>query len=250
MKCHQATTQGQQSVREKKGDASIFRIESEMLPVVESWLLGQGFQTKIEFSMPWGICDLVGCRLQEDQLEKRLKLGQRWPVGPLTRVAVLLRLSQARSTGSLSLKKLHSDLDPLFGHAEVNTHVAELRKRRFLNTSDQNEMQSLATWLPLHERLVAIELKLNRVSDALYQAKLNREFADESYVALPFEVAQRAKLREVDYGFPELGIGLLAVASSRVEVLLPPQRAPTMISELQVHATERFFRNWFKDSST
>jgi len=249
MKCHQARAQGQGAVRKKKIDDPIFRTESEMLPVVESWLLKQGLQTKIEFSMPWGICDLVGCRLQEDQLEKRLKLGQRWPVGPLTRVAVLLRLSQTRSTDSLKLKKLHSDLDPLFGHTQVNAHIQELRKRRFLTTGDQNEMQSVATWLPLHERLVAIELKLSRVSDVLYQAKLNREFADESYVALPFEVAQRAKLRDLDYGFSELGVGLLAVAGDRLEVLLQAHRSPTMISELQAHAVERFFRSWIRDNS-
>jgi len=37
---------------------------------------------KPEFSLPWGICDLVGVKLDPIKVKRRLSYGQTRPVGP------------------------------------------------------------------------------------------------------------------------------------------------------------------------
>ena len=43
--------------------------------------------------------------------------------------------------------------------------------------------------MPLHDRIVAVEMKLSGIADALDQALQNKAFAEESYVAFPTDVA-------------------------------------------------------------
>ena len=43
----------------------------------ERVVAGQELMVKREFPTPWGVCDLVGCSLNELKVRKRLLLGQR-----------------------------------------------------------------------------------------------------------------------------------------------------------------------------
>jgi hypothetical protein len=56
---------------------------------------------------------------------------------------------------------------------------------RFVVVKKNGSFQKVNGWAPLHQRIVAVELKLRRISEALSQGLSNRTFATESYVALP-----------------------------------------------------------------
>jgi len=47
-----------------------------MAPPVMRWLRRNGLMVKPEFSLPWGICDLVGVKLDPIKVKRRLSL---WP---------------------------------------------------------------------------------------------------------------------------------------------------------------------------
>jgi len=71
-------------------------------------------------------------------------------------------------------------------------------------------------WRPLHTRLVAVELKLTRVAQALRQALAYRAFFPEVYVAFPAEVAESVR----SSGRFLNGVGLLSVTPAGCRVLI------------------------------
>ena len=58
----------------------MFAYEQQMAAPATAWLAGQGLMVKREFPTPWGVCDLVGCSLNERRVRRRLALGQRKPL--------------------------------------------------------------------------------------------------------------------------------------------------------------------------
>ena len=70
-------------------------------------------------------------------------------------------------------------------------------------------------WMPLYEKVVAVEMKLSKMAKVLFQAQMHYREVTESWVAMPEPFASRivAKCREP-------GIGVLAVGET-CDVLLP-----------------------------
>ena len=101
--------------------------------------------------------------------------------------------------------------------------------------------------MPLHKRLVAVELKLARTDDAFVQAVNNLGFADESYVALPAERARRLAQSKSRSAFTAKGIGLLAVGCEDCRTILkarPLRRHPN--SPIQHYCVERFWQHFLR----
>jgi hypothetical protein len=84
----------------------LFARESEMTKPVLKWLRSQGLLTKVEFGLPWGICDLVGLSFNQAQVMKRLSFRQHRPIGPMKRVELLRHIPDQDSGQSISLKQL------------------------------------------------------------------------------------------------------------------------------------------------
>jgi hypothetical protein len=109
-------------------------------------------------------------------------------------------------------------------------------------------MQKLNGWMPLHKRLIAVELKLNRVEEAISQARNNLIFADSSYVWLPKKLALRVASRRIrESSFLESGVGLLAVASAECEILIPSRHCSAKPDPvIQFYCVEKFWRTYPK----
>jgi hypothetical protein len=202
-----------------------FLKESEMTPAVAAWLGGHGLVVKREFSLPWGVCDLVGAGLNASRVEKRLELRQRRVIGPLSRVSLLLVLPDVESGRGVTLRKLSEMFEGFFSADEISSELAVLEANRFVYRRGTSSFQKVNGWMPLHERMIAIELKRERVDEALCQARRNKEFTWESYVGLPASVAERVCNTKKRYDFEAAGVGLLGVDSGAVEVLLEPRRS-------------------------
>jgi len=227
----------------------MFGLENQMAPSVVGWLQGQGLSVKQEFSVPWGICDLVGVKLNPRQVQKRLSYGQNRPVGPPLRLHILSKIPDMDSGLSITQKELQCELFGYLPNEILKTEIDHLVRLRFVTSPKQGQFQKLNGWAPLHRRIVAVELKLCRISEALAQASSNRTFTTESYVALPCALAHRvAKSGRADE-FRRKGVGLLAVSQDSCRRVLSSNSIDGISDEiLQAHCVERFWRTRGKSS--
>jgi hypothetical protein len=228
----------------------LFELENQMAPAVADWLRGQGFAVKQEFSLPWGICDLVGVKFNQKKVQKRISNGQMRAVGSSFRLHILSKIPDVDASGSsITLHELRRELAGSLPYDLLENEIAQLVRSKFVTSPARKRFQKVNGWAPLHTRIVAIELKLARTSEALAQARLNRAFSTESYVALPaplaFRVVESRRARE----FKDCGIGLLAVSRDVCARVLQSRLGSDSTDDvLQAHCVERFWRTRDKSS--
>jgi hypothetical protein len=224
-------------------DEPRFKRETEMAAPVIRWLQRRGLRVKPEFSVPWGICDLVGVKLDPVRVRRRLSYGQTRPIGPLIRLQILSRIPEADSGKSITLEKLKRELSDHLPSDFLSRELDLLVRGNFVTSPRSNFFQKANGWAPLHVRIVAVELKLTRVSEALSQAASNRAFATDSYVALPGKLALRIERGDRADIFRRTGLGLLAVWHQACRELVRPSGNKAACSKIiQSHVVERFWR--------
>jgi hypothetical protein len=220
-----------------------FEFESQMTQPVTMWLRNQGLMVKCEFAVPWGICDLVAVRLDAKRIRQRLSYGQKRPIGSAMRLHVLSKIPDSRTGSSISLTKLRAELSSYVQPDVLSKQLSVLTRDRFVISPRRGCFQKLNGWAPLHHRIVAVELKLSRISEVLAQAESNYSFATESYVALPAKLAHRLLRSSRAEALKRTGIGLLAAYPDSCRRLLLPSANRLMFDDiLQAHCVERFWR--------
>jgi hypothetical protein len=225
-----------------------FEYEREMVEPAVQWLRGQGLRVKREFPTPWGICDLVGCSLNRNKVRTRLRLRQTKPIRSQLRVH-LLSLIPEKGQGSVGVDDLHRVFDPYLDRERIERELMRLQKDRFIQPAGHDTFDKINGWMPLHKRLIAVELKLSRIDDALCQAINNLGFAGESYVGLPLDVATRLVKGRRKADFVERGIGVLAVGADCCRVVLRAARQGRNEERTtQTYAVERFWLPHLKGS--
>jgi hypothetical protein len=226
-----------------------FKLERQMAPLVCEWLQNAHLTVKSEFSLPWGICDFVGISLNLNNVRKRLSLKQTRPIGPMQRVELLQHIPDQDTGCAISLEELERAYMKGTASRLVKTEVDKLIADRFVSKTSSGSLQKLNGWMPLQKRIVAVELKLARVSDVICQAAANRAFATESYVALPWQLAHRHAKGARASEFLDAGVGVVAVAERGCRVVLRPSTVGIHTDPiLQAHCVERFWRS--RGSST
>lgn len=226
-----------------------FARESEMVRSLRGWLRCQDLLWKEEYQTPWGICDFVGVSLSQKQVEKRLSLGQRAPIGPLARVALLNHIPDEGTGSTISFEELTRTLAAALSPEELNIHLLRLLQGRFVSRDAHGNFCKLNGWVPLQTRIVTIELKLCRIRDVLCQAEANLRLAPESYVGLPDAIALRIVESPRQREFEQTGLGLLSVGRRHCEVLITPKRRTDETDVvIQMHCLERFWRTWIRDN--
>jgi hypothetical protein len=134
---------------------------------------------------------------------------------------------------------------------QVEMDIAALMAARFVIRGTANTVQKVNGWMPLSKRIVAVELKLSRVSEALSQAKAHRQIADEVYIGLPMSLAERVAQGSRRDQFRESGIGILGIGRRECSVVLSVAKvfiAPHLV--LKTHCVERVWRTALKGKST
>lgn len=222
----------------------MFRREADMAPSVRRWLKGAGLQVKSEFVAPWGICDLAGLRFNTDRVAHRLRLRQKKPIGSITRAALLLQVPDVETHKSISMDRLANSFASAIAEETVATEVERLIADGFVVRSCRGRLQKVNGWMPLQDRLVAVELKLSRIEEAMQQAKSNLGFADESYVAFPMPVARRIADNPSKWsGYFDEGIGLIGVLRRCCDVLISHTPSAGLHDPaIQLYCVEKFWR--------
>jgi len=226
----------------------MFASESDMTARAASWLRSSGMVVKSEFVTPWGICDLVGLSFNWDNVASRLDRGQTKAVGSITRALLLLRIPDVETGKSTTLRSLVRQCTPSIPEEIVSAETDRLINDRFVTRSSRGRLQRVNGWMPLHQRLVAVELKLSRIEEAMRQALDNLGFAEESYVGLPSKVARRVASNTSRWStFFGAGVGLLSVGQRRCRVLVPARRTHDWADQaVQFYCVEKFWRSRVK----
>ena len=227
----------------------MFNLEAEMTKPVLHWMQSLDLLVKSEFVSPWGMCDLVGLSFNKRNVSKRLKLRQTKPVASMIQAALLLCIPDIETGKFITMRELIDHCAPSVTSDVVIAETKRLIGQRFICNSN-DRLQKVNGWMPLQKRLVAVEIKLKRVEEVMLQAIKNLGFADESYVALPAELAARIMKSARKNDFHQYGIGLLAVTSKSCSVImrshrqLPDQR--NLVA--QFYCVEKFWRTSAKDN--
>ncbi len=226
-----------------------FDYENQMVVPAEAWLKSKGLMVKREFSTPWGICDLVGCSFNKHNVKKRLRLGQTKPIGPHFRVMLLSHIPDEAENRPITAHRLVGKLSDFFDEGQVMLGLDRLQRDRFLQRTPRGTFYKVNGWVPLHKRLIAVELKLSRITEVLHQAIGHLEFADESYVGLPMPIAKRLVATSKKTEFIRSGVGVLGIEPNKCRILLKSRTSKgNSDAVIQTHSVERFWRTRSKDS--
>jgi hypothetical protein len=194
---------------------------------------------------PWGIADLVGVSLSRTRARQRLAMGQMRPVASLIRAALLVRIPGIHSRSWITEVELLREFGPVLGAERVRAEVQRLEVDGFVVRGPGSRLRKQLGWNPLHRRLLAIELKLDRVEEARVQARRNLGFVAESFIALPRSLASRIVSNTKRRGtFVRDGIGVLGVTSRGCDVYLPARAGRVQLPDpaMQLYATDKFWR--------
>ncbi|MEE9443227.1 MAG: hypothetical protein V3V99_11245 [candidate division Zixibacteria bacterium] len=226
-----------------------FKKESEMLEPVLSWAHTRGFTTKTEFPTGWGICDVVAASPNKFSIKKRLKYNQKKPILSLQKIDLLYNIPDEENGHSISLKRLGRESKSHYPDIDLDFELTELTRQRYIVSPRAGYYQKRNGWQPLQKKLLAIEIKLNRIEEALFQAFNNLKFASESYVALPKQIASRIAKSKRLVDFVECGVGLISVNQNTCRVLRKSKSNNTILnSKVQMTYIERFWQDWLKDN--
>jgi len=214
------------------------------------WLSRQKLLVKEEFSTPWGLCDLVGVSFKRKNVRQRLSLKQYDPIGPPLRIALLNRIPDFQTGETISFRQLKREFANWISPDALERELTTLKESGFVVQSAPTRLQKLNGWVPLHRRIVALELKLLRVEEALNQARSHLRFATHSFVGLPTELAFRIVRSRRRYDFQHAGVGIIAISPASCEVLLPPCSPEPREKDVifQMHCVERFWRTRVRDN--
>lgn len=200
-----------------------FSLESEMTPVVKRWMLAHGLQVQTEYASPSGICDLVGVQLSSKGMAVRRQLNQVKPIRSVERLEILERIPSETSGRSLEMDSLRRVLPYHWRTEDFQRHLAWLSKWGYVTWQANGSVAKKSGWTPLAEEIVAVELKLRRITEALHQAYLRRSFATKAYVGLPENLAYVVAESKRAEDFAARGIGLLAVSRTQVKAVIPAE---------------------------
>lgn len=226
-----------------------FNYEHQMTAPAERWLRAQGLLVKKEFQVPWGICDLVGCSFDEEKVLKRLEYGQTKHIGSQLRAMMLSKIPDRNEGKSITFDELHESFSNFLNERKVGTEIKKLVKDKFVHITPQGMFQKLNGWMPIQNKIVALELKLHRIEEVLHQAINNLEFADESYVGLPMRTAERLSTNVRGREFTAKGIGILGVTANECKVMLKPNPINSYKNEfVQCYSVEKFWTMYLKDN--
>lgn len=199
-----------------------------------------------ELPTGWGICDLVGCRFDPEKVAFRTERKQRQPLGSPEAVYIYSQLPDSdRTRTGVRREALVKRLAPYISEDRIDRALSRLEATNHIRVTRTGTFQKVNGWAPMYSRLVAVELKLSRLSEVLQQARANRAFVPESFVALPSDVARRAMKSSFADELAREGIGLLAVSEKSCRTLLDAEPTSGWLDDsLELWAVEYFWRSY------
>lgn len=212
--------------------------ESDFVHALEKEYRAEGYMTKRELGVGYGVADLVLFRPDKANCEKRINHRQ---IRPLLNEGYFKVFSSLPDIDTehepMDLKKL-SEITHYSTSFLKYTLIPDLKKGRYVKEFKGDYYMKVNGWLPIGDELVAIEAKLHDWKRGFYQANRYRAFADRTYLAVPRNVAAR-----VDISLLEMhGVGLIAfdAVEGEKEIMLESVRRQP-VSDTKRNLASEFF---------
>lgn len=221
-----------------------------MASTVADWMCSQRLEIKREFVTPWGVCDLAGVAFRRANVRHRIRLGQRHAIGSVLKTSILMSIPDVESAEHTTLGRVRRQWEGAIDEGSVEEAISWLIEYGYVVAGERGRLQKKNGWVPLHRRIVAIELKLDRISEVFCQARSNLGFADESYIAVPEEIANRIKSQPSRWeDYLQDGIGLIAVNHTGCRTLIRSRANGSHADPaIQSYCVEKFWRTRTTDS--
>ncbi len=220
----------------------MMKLESEMTEPVRRWMQSKGLMVREECATHGGICDLVGVLFNRQKVRRRLALKQRATIGSEFDVSLLAALPDSENSMGNTPREIMHKLGGFVSLEQVQATLDSLNRRRFVR-EQRGRYAKINGWMPLHRRIVAVELKLERIEEVVQQAINHTGFATESYIGLPLPIAKRLVRSDRIQRVVDSGVGVLGVEHENVTVLRRPGGGgDRAVPWMQMHMVERFWR--------
>ena len=209
------------------------RYESEMIQPLMSFLIDDFYLDAVEkeFSVGYGIADVVGIKCNRKKLKSRFESGLKEPVVNIRELSLLNALPENKSSTAETLAKQVglsiSYVKKILLKSLIQKGYVEKQQRKYILIKDISYFTDL---------VVSIEAKLTKWRDALGQAKRYQHFSNLVFVALPRNTVKNIN-REL---FRKNNIGVLSVTDDSVSIELKPQRMKPKTMTMYLYCNEFF----------
>lgn len=223
------------------------RLETQLESSVWKWLRELGDIAVDQFQTPWGIADLFSMKCDLDRVLMRRDMGQVVACSNDQDIMVLLSIPEHAVGARTEVRQLVKKFSYLLGEAKVHSIVTTLKRRKYILVDSDGLISRNTPWLPYHTKMWAVELKLQRVDEALAQAKRHLKITPFSYVGLPPKIAERTASSDKAEDFRVSGVGLLSVSATECSVLIEPAGSQTCVEPVYaIAAAERCWGTYLK----
>lgn len=213
--------------------------EKSFVKNLEKAYLKDGFYTKREIGVGYGVADLVLFRPNIANCLKRIKRKQLKPLLNEGYFKIFNLLpdfeSNRKPLGLIDLKnKTHYSASFLRYRL-----LKELKNAKCIKEVDRNYYFKINGWLPIGKELIAIEAKLKDWKRGFYQANRYRVFAHSAYLAVP---TNTAKIVDTSL-LKKHGIGLIVfdVEKQKKKVIIEAKKRDTLSETKRNYASEYFW---------
>lgn len=223
------------------------RLETQLESSVWKWLRELSDVAVDQFQTPWGIADLFAVKCDLDRVLMRRDMRQITSSTNDQDIMVLLAIPERASGERTDERRLAKKFAYLLGDGKVRSIIAALKRRRYILVDADGAITRNTPWLPYHNKMWAVELKLQRVDEALVQAKRHLKITPFSYVGLPPLIAERTASSSKAEDFREAGVGLLSISATECLPLIEPVGNQACVDPVYaIAAAERWWGTYLK----
>jgi hypothetical protein len=218
----------------------MFNTERDMVLPCVRWLVERGYIVAEEFKLPWGICDIVAAKFSRGAIAHKSKLGQPKFLQSRSQALLLGLIISEPGIEADTLDLMFQDHRCVFREEDllglVRRELVEVNSRtRTVWPTDA------AARLSTESEIIAIELKLYRWSEVIFQADRHRPFAHLTYIAVPWTPQLGDHLKKYKDEMRDRGVGLIAVKNDSCRVVLASSKHSSDIGE-RICVSERLLR--------
>jgi len=199
------------------------RPEAKVVAWVKAHFEAVGAFVAPELSMGWGRADLVAFELDLEKCRARIRNGQFRSLDRADHYRALRHMPELESGDHVSIGALSVYLGRSASYVRASL-VPFLERAGYAKRVGPGMLAKVNGFIPIAQKVIAIEAKVSDWRKGAIQAKRHRCFANRVYLALASEYVHRVDLELLQ----RHGIGLIAASSTRVDELLEsPAMPPT-----------------------
>jgi len=213
--------------------------ERSFVKKLEKAYLKEGFYTKKEIGVGYGIADLVLFRPNIQNCLKRLSYKQLKPLlneGYFKIFNLLPDIETNKKPTKLDNLKIKVHYSSSFLKYKL---LKDLKKAKYIKEVSGNYYFKINGWLPIGKELIAIEAKLKDWKRGFYQANRYRMFANKSYLAVPSNIVNLVDITILK----KHGVGLIAfdMNNNTKRTLLEARKKEIFSTTKRNYASEYFW---------